>query len=152
LTGKVLEQDSFQVELPSRKSVNVKKLNLHEQIGQSGANGFLTWLELEVRGEIVSDNLVLFALPKEYQLPNPRLNTKVDDTPDGFLVTVTSQNPALWVWLGSNDADARYSDNFFHLMPEATQKILVRPRTPLGKDDFVRQLQVRSLFDTYSPA
>jgi len=152
LTGKVLEQDSFHVEIPSRKSVNVKKLGLHEQIGQLGANGFLTWLELEVRGEIVSNNLVLFALPKEYKLPDPQLKTSIDETTDGFLVTLSSQNPALWVWLGLGDADARYSDNFFHLKPEATQKILVQPRTPLSKNDFVRQLQVRSLFDTYSPA
>jgi beta-mannosidase len=152
LTGHVLAQDSFHVELLSRKSINVKKLNLHEQIGQLGASGFLTWLELEVHGQIVSDNLVLFALPREYKLQDPQLNTNVDATPDGFLVTVTSQNPALWVWLGLDDADARYGDNFFHLIPGTPQKILVQPWTQLGKDDFVRQLRVRSLFDTYSAA
>jgi beta-mannosidase len=152
LTGKVLAQDSFPVELPSRKSANVKKLDLHEQIAQSGTSGFLTWLELEVHGQIVSNNLVLFALPKEYKLSDPQLKTSVDDTPDGFLVTFTSQNPALWIWLGLDNADARYSDNFFHLTPGTAQKILVRPWTQLGKDDFVQQLRVRSLFDTYLPA
>ena len=152
LTGKVLAQDSFHVELPSRKSINVKKLNLQEQISQLGTNGLLTWLELEVSGQIVSDNLVLFALPKEYKLPDPQLNTSVDETPDGFQVTVTSQNPALWVWLGLGNADARYSDNFFHLKPGTAQKILVKPWTQLSKTDFVQQLRVRSLFDTYLSA
>jgi beta-mannosidase len=152
LTGKILTQDSFPVELPSRKSVNVKKLNLQDQIGQLGTSGFLTWLELEVQGQIVSDNLVLFALPREYKLPDPQLSTNVEDTPDGFLVTVTSKNPALWVWLGLENPDAKYSDNFFHLIPGTPRKILVQPWTQLGKDDFVRQLQVRSLFDTYLPS
>lgn len=151
LTGKVLAQDSFHVDLPSRKSVNVKKLNLQKQVDQLGTSGFLTWLELEVRGQIISDNLVLFALPKEYKLPDPQLNTSVSPTPDGFLVSVTSQKPALWVWLGLDNADARYSDNFFHLKPGGAQKILVQPRAQLGKDDFVQQLRVRSLFDTYLP-
>ncbi len=152
LTGKVLAQDSFPVELPSRQSVNVKKLNLQEQLSQLGASGFLTWLELEVHGQVVSDNLVLFALPKEYKLPDPQLKTSVDHTPEGFVVTVTSQKPALWVWLGLENADAKYSDNFFHLKPGNAQKILVQPWTQLDKDDFVRQLRVRSLFDTYLPA
>jgi hypothetical protein len=45
--------------------------------------------------------------------------------------------------------DAKYSDNFFHLTPDAPQKILVQPKTSLTKDDFAQQLRVRSLFDTY---
>lgn len=150
LTGKTLAQDSFRVELPSRKSINVKKLSLQEQISQSGASGFLTWLELEVHGKTVSNNLVLFTLPKEYKLPDPHLKVTVDDATDGFQVTVTSQNPALWVWLGLDNADAKYSDNFFHLLPGAAQKILVQPWQKLSKDDFVRQLRIRSLFDTYT--
>jgi len=152
LAGKVLAEDSFHVELPSRHSVNIKKLDLQEQISHIGLSGFLIWLELEVRGQVVSDNLVLFALPKEYKLLDPRLNISVDNTPDGFLVTVTSKNPALWVWLGLDNADARYSDNFFHLKPGAMQKILVKPWTQLSKESLVQQLRVRSLFDTYLPA
>jgi hypothetical protein len=31
-------------------------------------------------------------------------------------------------------------------------KILVKPVASLTKDDFVKQLQVRSLFDTYLPS
>jgi len=152
LTGKTLMQDSLPVEIPSRKSINFKTLDLQGQIKESGMNGLLTWLELEVQGNTVSDNLVLFALPKEYKLTDPALTARVDDAAEGFLVTVRSENPALWVWLGLENADARFSDNFVHLMPAARQKILVQPRTRLNKDDFIKRLQVRSLFDTYLPA
>jgi len=91
--------------------------------------------------------LVLFALPKEYNLADPALDTRVDETADGFEITVRARNPALWVWAGLQNADAKYSDNFFHLTPGAPQKIFVRPTTPLAGDDFTRQLRVRSLFD-----
>ncbi|HUE36690.1 MAG TPA: glycoside hydrolase family 2 protein, partial [Candidatus Acidoferrum sp.] len=149
LMGKILAQDSFRVEIPSRKSINVKKLDLQEQISQCGISGFLTWLELEVHGQIVSDNLVLFALPKEYKLADPGLTADVDSVPDGFLVTIASKTPALWVWLGLENGDAKYADNFVHLPPNAPRKILIQPGTNLSRDDFTKQLQVRSLFDTY---
>jgi beta-mannosidase len=152
LAGKILAQDTFPVEIPPRKSVNVKTLDLQEQIKESGMGGFLTWLELEVQGKTVSDNLVLFALPKEYRLADPALTAHVEDAADGFLVTIKAENPALWIWLGLENADAKYSENFVHLAPDAPKKILVKPWTGLSKDDFVKQLQVRSLFDTYLPA
>jgi beta-mannosidase len=151
LAGKVLAQDAFPVEIPSRKSVKVKTLDLQEQIKAYGLNGFLTWLELEVHGKTVSDNLVLFALPKEYKLADPALTVQVEDAANGFMVIIECKNPALWVWLGLENADAKYSDNFFHLWPAEPKKILVRPWSGLSKDDFAKQLQVRSLFDTYLP-
>jgi beta-mannosidase len=152
LAGRILAEDSFQVVIPSRKSLNVRTLDFQDLINQPGANGFLTWLDLEIGGKSVSQNLALFALPKEYHLADPALDTRVDEAADGFAVTVTARNPALWVWAGLENADAKYSDNFFHLTPDAPRKILVQPKSALNRGDFIRQFRVRSLFDTYSSA
>ena len=152
LTGKFLAGDSFRVSISSRESINVRTLDFQDLINKSGANGFLAWLDLDIGGKTVSQNLVLFALPKEYQLADPALDAQVDETANGFTVTVTARNPALWVWAGLEDADAEFSDNFFHLSPNAPQKILVKPKSSLTKNDFIRQLRVRSLFDTYLTA
>ncbi len=152
LAGKVLAGNSFHVAIPARKSLNVRTLDLRDLINKNGANGFLTWLNLDIGGKSVSQNLVLFALPKEYPLADPALDARVDETNEGFQVTITARNPALWVWAGLENADAKYSDNFFHLTPDAPQKILVRPTSSLTKDDFIQQLRVRSLFDTYVTA
>jgi beta-mannosidase len=149
LAGKTLSQDSLRVKIPSRKSEKVKTLNLNEQIQNLGANGFLTWLKLEVDGRTVSENLVLLALPKELKLPDPKLVTQVEKSGDGFLVTIKSKAPALWVWLGLENEDARYADNFVHLLPDAPRTILVQPRSALREIAFLKELQVRSLFDTY---
>lgn len=152
LAGELLAGDSFHVSLPSRNSRNVRTLDFQDLINKYGASGFLTWLDLDIGGKTVSHNLVLFALPKEYKLADPALDARVEETHDGFAVTVTARNPALWVWAGLLNADARYSDNFFHLMPGAPQTILVQPGSRLTKDEFIQQLRVRSLFDTYIPA
>jgi hypothetical protein len=36
-------------------------------------------------------------------------------------------------------------------MPDSPQTILVQPKQSLSRDNFTRQLRVRSLFDTYLP-
>ena len=83
------------------------------------------------------------------KLVNPGLTTIVKETSDGFSVTIKAEKPALWAWLNLENADANYSDNFFHVMPEETRTILIRPKSSLTKDAFVKELQVRSLFNTY---
>jgi beta-mannosidase len=148
LAGKTLRSGSLHPEIPSRASLHVTTLEFQDLVNQHGASGFLTWLDLEVGGQSVSQNLVLFALPKEYELADPGLDARINQTADGFEVTIATRNPALWVWAGLQDADADYSDNFFHLAPGAPKKILVRPASSLTKDEFARQLRVRSLFDT----
>jgi beta-mannosidase len=151
LAGNSLVQDSLSVSLPANKSEKVKTLNLQEQIQKFGANGILTWLKLEVNGRTRSENLVLLALPKELNLSDPKMVTKVEQSGDGFLVTIKSEAPALWVWLGLVNEDARYSDNFIHLLPDKPQSILVQPKSTMSLEVFLKNLQVRSLFDTYLP-
>ena len=109
----------------------------------------MTWLELTVDGKTVSENMITFAKPKEMQLGDPRLKTTVEETSQGFAVTIQSEKPALWIWLGLDNADAKYADNFFHLKPAETRTVLVQPTQKLTKENFVTELKVRSLFDTH---
>jgi beta-mannosidase len=152
LTGKTLSRDSMSVKITSRKSDKVKTLNLQEEIKQQGASGLLTWLKLEVDDKTVSENLVLLALPKELKLGDPKLTSSVKESGDGFLVSIKSAMPALWVWLELKNADVKFADNFFHLRPDEAQTILVQPKQPMTRDAFLNELQVRSLYDTYLPA
>jgi beta-galactosidase/beta-glucuronidase len=139
------------VPIPARKSGKVKTLDLQAEVKKQGAHGLLTWLKLEVDGKTVSENLVLLALPKELKLSDPKLASSVKESGDGFLVTIQSATPALWVWLELKNADAKYTDNFIHLMPSAPQTILVQPKQLMSREAFLGELQVRSLYDTYSP-
>ncbi len=149
LDGNSLLKESTDLEIPARKSQKAKTLSLQDQIQKLGANGFLTWLKVEVDGETVSENMVSFALPKELKLSDPKFATVVTETADGFSVTVKSEKLALWAWLGLENADAKFSDNFFHVTPETTRTILIQPKQPMSKNEFVETLRVRSVFDTH---
>jgi len=152
LNGKSLAQASMRVEIPAQKSELVKTLNLSEQVQNVGANGLLTWLQLEADGKVVSENLVTLTRPKELKLPDPQLVTKIKELRNGFEVTVQSEKPALWTWFEIDGADARFSDNFFHLKSKSPEKIFVESSAHLSKDELAKALRVRSLFDACLPA
>ncbi|HEV2330996.1 MAG TPA: glycoside hydrolase family 2 protein [Verrucomicrobiae bacterium] len=147
LNGTRLKHGSFKVEMPSRKSVKVETMHVGDEIAQFGASGVLLWLDLLVHGKSVSENLIFFALPKELKIGDPKLAWDVRKTSDGFEVSVASATPAFWTWLELENADASYSDNFFHCRLGEPRKILVQPKTDMDKDEFVKQLRVRSLYD-----
>jgi beta-mannosidase len=149
LDGNSLLKESMDLEIPARKSQKVKTLRLQDQIQKLGANGFLTWLKLEVDGKTVSENMVSFVLPKELKLSDPKLATVVEEASGGFAVTIKSEKPALWTWLGLENADAKFSDNFLHVTPDAAGTILVSPVQKMDRDAFANALRIRSLFDTY---
>jgi beta-mannosidase len=148
--GKSLSHGSFDLEIQPRESRKVKTLDFGKLCREQGFNNVLTWLKLAVDGKTGSENLVLFVPPKDIRLADPRIKTDVSSAPEGFLVTLTAENPALWAWLTLEEADAKYSDNFVHLATNLPGQILVQPNVPMSKTDFAKNLRVRSLFDTYS--
>jgi beta-mannosidase len=152
LEGQSLARETVHVEIPAQKSALTKTLNLGERARKVGANGLLTWLQLDVDGKIVSENLVTLTHPKELKLTDPKLATKIENSRDGFQVTIKSEKPALWTWFEIDGTDARFSDNFFHLKPNSPERIFVEPSKPLSKAEFEKALRVHSLFDACLPA
>jgi hypothetical protein len=83
-------------------------------------------------------------------LEQPALKAAVSDQGDGsFKLTVTAEKPALWAWVGLKLAGARYSDNFFHVVPGTPVEITVTPNEPMTPEALEAQLELASLFDTF---
>jgi beta-mannosidase len=149
LAGRVLRSDSTALDIPARQSQKVKTLDLADLTKAHGTNNVLTWLKVMIDGQIVSDNLVSFALPKDLKLGDPRLKASIAKTGKGFRVTLAAEQPALWAWLSLEDCDAEYSDNFMHVTADAPAQIDISPERPLAETQFAEALRVQSLFDTY---
>ena len=148
--GSSYTQGSEALDIPSRRSQKVKTLDLHELVQQKGADHVLIWLKLVADGQTVSDNLVAFVPPKDFNLPDPHLAATITKSRGGFAVKLRAEKPALWAWLELRDADAKYSDNFVHVTASSPAQILVQPARPMSRADFTKALRVRSLYDTYS--
>jgi beta-mannosidase len=150
VSGRTLREDFLNVDIPARKSRMVQSLRLTDDLQHSGANNVLVWLNLDVGGRPVSDNLVTFVYPGKLDLVDPRLSADVSEHEGQFTVTLKAEHPALWAWLELEGLDARCSQNFVHVCGQRPAEITVRPATPLTKEAFQRALRIRSLYDTYS--
>jgi beta-mannosidase len=148
--GKSLTRGSLPVEILPRQSRKIQTLDLKDTIAKVGKSNVLTWLQLTVGKQTVSENLVLFSAPKEIELVNPRLKYTVAKARNGMVVTLIAANPALWAWLELEEMDATYSDNFVHVTAETPARIVVQPGRPMSKSEFTKALRVRSLFNTYT--
>ena len=147
LQGQSLREDSEMVEIPARGNQKVKTIDLSQQCQSTGKDKILIWLKLQVDKKTVSENLVTFVRPKEFNLSNPGIKISARAVDDGYIATLTAEKPALWTWLHSDDMDATYSDNFFHLIPNVPVEIHVHPKQPLSQSDFMKAIKIQSLFD-----
>jgi beta-mannosidase len=67
--------------------------------------------------------------------------------PQSFVATVSARRPALWVCLELAGADARFSDNYFHLRPGKPAEIVVTPAKPMTAEQVRKALRAQSLVD-----
>jgi beta-mannosidase len=148
--GEPVDEGHIATAIPERANNLVETLDLNAALAQHGPRDLLLWLELQQEGTVVAGNLVLLARPKHLELLQPEIATDVRADGDGrYRITLTSQKPALWVWLTLNEGDGRFSDNFFHLLPgrPVTLSLAAGHRSPLAALE--ETLQVHSLVDTY---
>ncbi len=99
-------------------------------------------------GSTTADNLLLLAEPKDLKTASPALSLTVAEEDEAFVLTVTAQKFAPYVWLRRSDNGplAQVSDNFFHLRPGETRTLTLPKSADLSTADDVRgRLVLRSL-------
>ena len=148
--GKVLTTGSKAVALRARSSERITTLRLAEPLDAVGPRDLIVWLDVSAGGRSLSSNLVTFAKPKHFELPDPGITTKVRaDREGGFAVTVRAKCPAMYVWLEVAGLDAHVSHGFFHLPSRGCVEVKVWPARSMTAEQLKRKLRVRSLIDTY---
>lgn len=150
VAGKALVSGSCNAAIPARGSQVVQSITLGDQLKSPGIKGTMVWLKLEVDGRVESENLVTLAYPRDLDLLDPRVTASISESKAGYTVTLHAVHPALWTWLELEGADARFSDNFVHVMQDHPATINVCPAKPMDKETFQKALRVRSLYDTYA--
>ncbi|MGB3715279.1 MAG: glycoside hydrolase family 2 protein [Candidatus Promineifilaceae bacterium] len=136
---------------PANGNTSLMTLDLEAAVNEYGARNLLVWMELRVGEVMVSENLALFARPKHLSLAEPVFDLDVQELDDGrYSVSLSASNPALWVWLESTDDDLQMSDNFFHLRPGYSRKVILTAKSTGSElSDIKNAISIRSLVDTY---
>jgi beta-mannosidase len=146
--GKTLLNGEKQIEILPRKSRCVQVLRLTKYIKKYGVRDLMLWMELSVNGRSISKNYVSFARPKHLELCEPDIRASVNGKKGNAIITLTAKAPALWAWLELEGIDARFSDNFFHILPGKPVRVTVLTEEPLPPSEIRKRLRIRSLIDT----
>jgi hypothetical protein len=91
------------------------------------------------------ESTLLLVEPKDLRLRAPRVAITAVPEGDGARLTVTSSTLALSVVLWLADADARWSDNVVHLLPNEPREIVVTSPDGLTYDELVAAVRWRAL-------
>jgi beta-mannosidase len=140
--GESVGEGHLEVEIPAITNSRVATLEFKEQLQTYGNENVILTLRLEIDGQAVSDNLVLFCRPKRLNLGSPKIEVDVQN--DHMILS--TDIPALWVWINLGD-DTPLPDNFTHLLPGLDTSLKI-PST-LTEEQVLNRIKVFSLWDTY---
>jgi beta-mannosidase len=140
MDGRVLATDGQEVPLTQHKTQCLRTLDFKAQIEDFDPGNLLLFLEiLDAHGQLIGDNVLVWCPWKHLNLQPAAITARQD----GNHIELSTDKPALWVWLGQPAAGPLLQDNFVHLRPGLTRKLtLLEPET-------VHRLSPKSMRDTY---
>ena len=153
MNGMVFDEGEMSLETHGRNPAEPVSIDLVSVLEHYGENSVMIWLYvLDMEGESIASDFVLFVPPKHLELENPRLAVDIDDTfvVDGeevFRITLSAAAPAFWVWLDIPGEQAQFSGNFLCLEPDVPVEVYVSTVNSMKQHEFRQRLVVRSLYD-----
>ena len=84
---------------------------------------------------------------KDINYPKVNIKTGIEPIADGYKVYLTSDKFARGVFMSIDGIDNFFSDNYFDILPGQTVEVHVT--TKASESDFKKQLQIKSMSDTY---
>ncbi len=150
--GGCLAKGQIPVSAPPQQNFFVEQLDLGGYLDQHGPRALMVHLDFLEEDQSLTENTLFFGRPKHLELQTPQIQVSVREMDDHqFQVQLESDLPALWVWLEIEDHSARYSRNFFHLMPgKSVEDVTITLEEALTLSKLQKRLRVRSLADTYA--
>ncbi|MBV9278757.1 MAG: glycoside hydrolase family 2 protein, partial [Chloroflexi bacterium] len=92
------------------------------------------------------DAITFLAEPKDLRLPDPQLQTAVEETDQGPAVTLQTDRFAAYVWLAAPGLGrVQWADNFFHLLPGQQHTVPVIHPPGISVEEMRERLKVRIL-------
>ncbi len=147
--GTVVGSEAKEITVKPLSSTLVESAKQAELLkGADAAESFAVY-ELKAGGVVMSRNVIYFAAAKDESLPRPVIASSVRADGKDFVVTLASNALARDVYVSFGDAEAKYSDNYFDLLPGEEKQ--VRVTSAEGLEALRGKLAVVSLVDAYEP-
>ena len=122
--GKVLNKKEVKGEVPANTSAVFHK-EAYDGLAANPANTLLLMTLKSQKGEVLSEEIYYFNYPKDQELPVAKVAYKVKQMDGKCEVTLSSKQLARDIFVEIPFQGARFSDNFFDLLPGQTKKIVI---------------------------
>jgi beta-mannosidase len=146
--GQTLLEQTREVQIPAQSSTSYLLLD-QDKLAQKGdpRQTFLVF-DLEVGGQRVSRNLIFQDVTHNLKLPiAPKIETSVTGSGQSYQVTVRSKELARNVYVSLGDLDAKFSDNYFDLLPG--EPVTITIKSAATPDQIKQALKVTSLTEAF---
>ena len=114
--------------------------------GVSPADVFAA-MDLSVSGKQVSSNIMYFVPTKQVHLPAARIETTVTGANGSYNLHLSSPMLARSVYVSFGKYDAKYSDNYFDLLPG--ESVDIRVSSGANLDELRQSMKIVSLADAF---
>jgi len=147
--GKVIDEQnqSMKVDQLASKIYYSQALpDLLRKIAVDPATVFVT-TDLAFDGQPVSSNLIYLVPTKQIHLPAADIAHTITKDGEAYTLTLSSKTLARSVYINFGDTKVEVSDNYFNLLPNATQTITLHSNATL--EDLTKSLRIISLVDAF---
>ena len=148
LNGKVLQTKTVDADIEPLKGKSYFSQPAKDFLNGADESKSFLFVELKRDGKTVSQNEYFFKTFKEMSFENPKIETKITPTKDGFKIALSSDKVAKDVYL-SGLTDGFFADNYVDLIPNHPIEIKYQTAAKISADEFKQKLKVRSLYDAF---
>ena len=122
--GKVLAKKEVKGEVPANASTVFHK-EAYADWAKNPTNTLLLMTLKNRKGEVLSEEIHYFSYPKDQELPETQVSYKVKQQDGKCEVTLSAKQLARDIFIEIPYQGARFTDNFFDLLPGQTKKITI---------------------------
>ncbi|MBU9723719.1 MULTISPECIES: beta-mannosidase [Bacillaceae] len=83
-------------------------------------------------GNVISEGTTLFVPPKHFEWVGPSIKTRLEETEEGFVVSLVSSTLAKFVMLDLSDYDCKFDNNYFDLLPGVPRRVGIQKGAIMG--------------------
>ncbi|MDE6348972.1 MAG: glycoside hydrolase family 2 protein [Bacteroides sp.] len=146
--GKKLAQESIKVKAPANSSVKVFGKAIEEWADAAKRKScYLLFSLKDKQGHEVASNVHYFLPTKDLELPETVVKSKLKVMDGSCEVTLSSAKLAKDVFIQIPYHGARFTDNFFDLLPGETRKIVIT--SPEIKKGTMPEVSIKHIRETY---
>ena len=156
---RMLHEAEYEVEIPPFDVMKICEIDYSELISGIENRVFVEAEFLDEDGNVTSTEIDVFVAYKYLELDSSSISYSVIELPDEYVIRMMSGGFAAFVELDLRQADAVFSDNYFHLTSkrEKTVKLAksdIRYLSPSAPEiqngyELEQQLVIRTLRDSY---